>query len=159
MGSGPTERNNCDQYERRPRSSLCAVEQTHCGSLLSVGCVSYVASTARLMTGVVRTVQHRSMTNLQVHARRLGWLGGVVVLLLFGLLGLFYHVVRSAAQQGQLRREATALHSAALWRCKGMPQRRPRDACLQRLDAALSDVAALRANNALTIAAPEQLHR
>jgi hypothetical protein len=154
-----------DHYQRMRRRSRCAVEQTRRLSLRTlnasagIGRASYVASAARLMAGVVRTAQHRSMTKPRVPLRRPGWPGGLVMLLLFGLLGLFHQVVRSAVQQGQLRREATALHSAALWRCKAMPQRRLRDACLQRLDATLDDVAALRANNALTIAALERLHR
>ncbi len=92
-------------------------------------------------------------------ARRRGWLSGVGALLLFGLLVLFHQVVRSAVQQGELRREATALHTAALFRCKALQERRTREACLQRLSAGPPDIAALRTQNALTIAALEQLNR
>lgn len=100
------------------------------------------------------------MTAQQALAHRPGWLGGVLALLLFGLLGLFHQVVRSAMQQGELRREATALQTAALFRCKALHERRARESCLLRLNATPPpDIATLRAQNALTIAALEQLSR
>lgn len=57
------------------------------------------------------------------------------VVLLLALLGLFHHVLRSAVRQGDLRREATAQHASALFRCRELPDRRARDSCLHRLTA------------------------
>jgi hypothetical protein len=58
-----------------------------------------------------------------------------------------------------LRREIAALHSAAALRCNELRGRLVRDSCLKRLNASLPDAVALRAQNALTIAAFEQLNR
>lgn len=52
-----------------------------------------------------------------------------------GLLAAFGQVMRDAVHQGQLRREATARHSAASWHCASMRSLRLRDACLAELNA------------------------
>jgi hypothetical protein len=80
-------------------------------------------------------------------------------LILFGLLLAFHQVVRSAVRQGELRREITALHGAAAQRCNELRGRGMRNSCLKKLNASPSDAAALRTQNALTIAAFEQLNR
>jgi hypothetical protein len=92
-------------------------------------------------------------------ASRATWSTSVAAVLLVGLLALFHQVVRGAVRLGDARREATALHNAALFRCKALTERRPRESCLHQLDAAPPDIVALRAQNALPIAALEQRHR
>jgi hypothetical protein len=96
---------------------------------------------------------------LPVAVRAHGWPGVLASLSLLGLLLVFHHVVRSAVRQGELRREVIALHNAAAWRCNALRDRLVRDSCLQELNAAPLDTAALRARSALTIAAHEQLDR
>lgn len=51
------------------------------------------------------------------------------------LLSAFARVLRQAVLQGELRREATARHSASTWRCNTMNNARLRDACLHELNA------------------------
>lgn len=51
------------------------------------------------------------------------------------LLSAFGRVLRQAVLQGELRREATARHSAATWRCNTMKSMPLRDACLRELNA------------------------
>jgi hypothetical protein len=70
----------------------------------------------------------------------------MVVVLLLGLLALFHQVVRGAVHLGDLRREATALHTSALFRCRDLPDRHARDSCLLELPAVPRDGAALRAD-------------
>lgn len=94
---------------------------------------------------------------VEVDAR--GWKGALAALMLLGLLLAFHQVVRSAVRQGELRREIAALHSAAAARCNELRGRLVRDSCLQKLSASPLDPAALRAQNALTTAALEQLNR
>lgn len=53
---------------------------------------------------------------------------GVVALLL-----AFMHVVQGAAEHGDQRRKAAAVHSAATWRCRSLRDAAARDACLTRL--------------------------
>lgn len=62
-------------------------------------------------------------------------LSAVLGLSVLGLLAVFGQVVQGAVQQGQLRHEATARHSAATWRCLAMRSPRQRDACLAELNA------------------------
>jgi hypothetical protein len=99
------------------------------------------------------------MDHLLVAVRAHGWLSVLASLSLLGLLLAFHQVVRSAVRQGELRREIATLHSTAAWRCNAMRGRPDRDSCLQELNAAPLDPVALRARNALTIAAHEQLDR
>jgi hypothetical protein len=80
-------------------------------------------------------------------------------LLLFGLLLAIHHVMRGAVQQGELRRELTAFHSAAASRCHTLRGRLIRDDCMQKPNAAPLDEAAPHAQNVTTIAAPEPLGR
>lgn len=99
------------------------------------------------------------MNGLPVQVNANGWRGAFAALILLGLLLAFHQVVRSAVRQGELRRELTALHSAATLRCNEMRGRLVRDSCLKKLNATSADVTALRAQNALTIAALQQLNR
>jgi hypothetical protein len=99
------------------------------------------------------------MVHLLLALRSHGWSGVLASLLLLGLLLAFHQVVRSAVRQGELRREITALQSATASRCNALRSRLVRDSCLQELNAAPLDPAALRARNALTIAAHEPLDR
>ncbi len=66
---------------------------------------------------------------------KLALLLSVAVLAGLGLLALFQSVLHEAVRQGQLRREATARHSAATWRCTGLRSMRQRDQCLAELNA------------------------
>lgn len=59
----------------------------------------------------------------------------LALLAMTGLLFIFTQVVRDAVYQGQVRREATAQHSAASWRCAAMPSLRLRDTCVAELSA------------------------
>jgi hypothetical protein len=99
------------------------------------------------------------MVHLSDALRAHGWSGVLASLLLLGLLLAFHQVVRSAVRQGELRREVTALHSTAAWRCNALQTRPARENCLQELNASSLDPAAMRARNALTVAAHEQLDR
>jgi hypothetical protein len=99
------------------------------------------------------------MNRWPVALRAHGWRGALAALILLGLLLAFHQVVRSAVREGELRREITALHSAASLRCNELRGRLVRDSCLKKLSASAPDVAALRAQNALTIAALQQLNR
>ena len=99
------------------------------------------------------------MNRWPVEERVHGWRGALAALILLGLLLAFHQVVRSAVRQGELRREITALHSAAALRCNELRSRVVRDSCLKKLNASSPDAAALRAQNALTIAAFERLNR
>lgn len=99
------------------------------------------------------------MNRWPVALRAHGWRGALAALTLPGLLLAFHQVVRSAVREGELRREITALHSAAAFRCNELRGRLVRDSCLTKLNASSPDVAALRAQNALTIAALQQLNR
>jgi len=99
------------------------------------------------------------MNRWPVDVRKHGWRGAMAALSLIGLLLVFHQVVRSAVRQDELRREITALHSAATQRCNELRSRLVRDSCLNRLNESPPDAAALRAQNALTIAAFEQLYR
>lgn len=87
------------------------------------------------------------------------WRGSLIGLLLFGLLWHYLQVLDRGATQAALRRDATALHTAALWRCKALQERRLREQCLQDLKAVAHDIAALGAQNNLTIVALERLGR
>lgn len=68
------------------------------------------------------------------------WPRILATLLILGLLLAFYQVVGGAAQQGELRRKATAMHAQAIWRCHSLPGVSVRDSCLLQLNAvALAD--------------------
>ena len=99
------------------------------------------------------------MNRWPVEVRAHGWRGALAALILLGLLLALHQVVRSGVQQGELRREITALRSAAEQRCYELRGRLVRDSCLKKLNASSPDVAALRAHNALTITAFELLNR
>jgi hypothetical protein len=99
------------------------------------------------------------MNRWPVALRAHGWRGALAALILLGLLLAFHQVVRSAVREGELRREITALRSAASLRCNELRGRLVRDSCLQSLNASSPDATALRAQNALTIAALQQLNR
>lgn len=62
-------------------------------------------------------------------------LGGLALAATAGLLVLFEQVVSASVQQSRQRHEASARHSAATWRCTGMPSLRLRDDCLAELNA------------------------
>jgi len=55
------------------------------------------------------------------------WLGILATIAIVGLLLAFHHVLRGAVQQGELRRQATATHAEAVWRCNSL---RNLDNCL-----------------------------
>jgi len=73
------------------------------------------------------------------------WLVVLAALSMFALLVLFRQVVSGAVDQGQLRHEATARHSAASWRCTALRSMRQRDDCLAELNAPPPTVTLLRA--------------
>lgn len=81
--------------------------------------------------GSASSVPRRASTS-----RRHALAAGLVVLASAGMLGIFQRVVREAARQGDLRREATARHSAATWGCIIRRSARERDLCLAQLNAA-----------------------
>jgi hypothetical protein len=85
------------------------------------------------------------------------WRASLAGLLVLGLLMHYFQVLDGGARQAALRREATALHTAALWRCKALHERRLREHCLQDLKTVASDIAALGARNQLTIVSLERL--
>lgn len=66
---------------------------------------------------------------------RLMLFAGMAGIAMLGLLALFQSVVRESVRQGELRREATARHSAATWQCTGQRSLRLRDLCLAELNA------------------------
>jgi hypothetical protein len=78
------------------------------------------------------------------------WRASLVGLLLLGLLMHDFQVLDSGARQA-------ALHTAALWRCKALPERHLREQCLQDLKSVVSDIAALGARNQLTVVSLERL--
>lgn len=65
------------------------------------------------------------------------WPGVAAAVIAFGLLLSFHQVVRGVAQQGELRRIATATHAAALWRCNALRSSPLRESCRVQLDAAV----------------------
>jgi len=61
---------------------------------------------------------------------------GPAAVALLGILALlltFIHVVQRAAEHGDQRRKAVALHATATWRCHALRVAAPRDDCLARL--------------------------
>lgn len=78
---------------------------------------------------------------------------------LAGLLVGFQGVVRDAVRQGELRREATARHSAATWRCTALHSLRQRDDCLAQLNAAAPEVTLLPATARPDVSAMTQDNR
>jgi hypothetical protein len=52
-----------------------------------------------------------------------------------GMQAGLWQVVRGAVHQGELRREATARESAAIWQCRALRSRADRADCLQRVSA------------------------
>jgi len=88
-----------------------------------------------------------------------GWPAVVGALVVIALLMAFHHVVRGGVTQGELQRELTALQSTAISRCNVLRGRLVRDNCLSHLNALPADPTALRAQNALTIVALQQLNR
>lgn len=71
----------------------------------------------------------------QADRRRTLLFAGLAGLAMLALLALFQSVVRESVRQGELRREATARHSAATWQCTGQRSLRLRDLCLAELNA------------------------
>lgn len=80
--------------------------------------------------------------HLSERALRLAGAAGVLSALVALLVG-FQGVVRDAVRQGELRRQATARHSAATWRCTALHSLRQRDDCLAQLNAAAPEVTLL----------------
>lgn len=70
--------------------------------------------------------------------------GVVLFAVVVALLAVFLQVVREAVRQGDLRREATARHSAAIWRCTAFRSIRQRDICLAQLNPRPPEVTLLR---------------
>jgi hypothetical protein len=91
--------------------------------------------------------------------RTVAWPATVGALVVIAQLMAFHHVVRGAVTQGELQRELTALQSTAILRCNALRGRLVRDNCLSRLNALPADLAALRAQNALTTVALQQASR
>jgi hypothetical protein len=87
------------------------------------------------------------------------WRASLAGLLVLGLLMHYFQVVDAGARQAALRREATALHTAALWRCKALHDRLLREHCLQQVKAAALEISRLGAQNNLTVAALERFNR
>lgn len=87
------------------------------------------------------------------------WRASLAGLLLLGLLMHYFQVLDGGARQASLRREATARHTAALWRCKALPEQHLREHCLQDLKTVVGDIAALGARNQLTVVSIERLGR
>lgn len=52
-----------------------------------------------------------------------------------GMLMVFHTVVSDAVQQGEVRRQVSALRADAMWRCKNLPNLAARAACLLRVNA------------------------
>ena len=75
------------------------------------------------------------------------WPGIVAMLGIIGLLLTFHQVVLGAVQQGELRRQATATHAEATWRCNALQGLRASDTCLMQLNAAAPGYAMLQAAN------------
>lgn len=64
------------------------------------------------------------------------WTGLLASLALLALLLAFHQVVEGGVQQGQLRRQADAVHADATWRCKALRGTAERRQCLAQLGAA-----------------------
>lgn len=101
--------------------------------------------------------QHRPMPQINMVPPLPHWRASLVCLLLLGLLMHFFQVLDRGARQAALRREATALQTAALWRCKALHERRLREHCLQDLKTVVTDITALGARNQLTVVSLERL--
>jgi hypothetical protein len=69
------------------------------------------------------------------------WPGIALILAMFGLAVAFHQVVRSAVEQGEMRRKAIAARSEAEWRCKALNGPGVRVECLLRLNSATPTVA------------------
>jgi hypothetical protein len=63
------------------------------------------------------------------------WSALLATLTILGLLLAFHQVVSGAVQQGELRHQASVLHSEATWRCKAMGSLRASESCLSQLKA------------------------
>lgn len=62
-------------------------------------------------------------------------LGALATLVILGMLMVFHMVVSDAVQQGEVRRQASALQADAIWRCKLLPDLPARAACLLQINA------------------------
>ena len=63
------------------------------------------------------------------------WRGILATLTILGMLLAFHEVVQGAVRQGDLRRQADAIHAEATWRCRALRGLGASDNCLQRLQA------------------------
>ena len=64
------------------------------------------------------------------------WPAVLASLAILALLAAFDQVVRGAVIQGDLRRQAVALHAEATWRCKALRDISVRQTCLAELNSA-----------------------
>jgi len=71
------------------------------------------------------------------------WTVPLVALLLVGILAMFYSVVSSATKAGELRRQASATHAAAVMRCDALPGWNLSKTCRNELDLQLAADASL----------------
>lgn len=62
-------------------------------------------------------------------------LGALASLVILGMLMAFHMVVRDAVEQGEVRRQASALQADAIWRCKMLPDLPARAGCLLQINA------------------------
>ncbi|MBC7954599.1 MAG: hypothetical protein H7Y33_01845 [Cytophagales bacterium] len=62
------------------------------------------------------------------------WARAIAAMTALSLLLGFYFVAREIEKQGELRRQAVALHAAATWRCNALPGRLARANCLTQLN-------------------------
>ena len=74
--------------------------------------------------------------------RSAAWSRFAGTLAILGLVVTFHQVVRGAVQQGEVRRQATAAHAEAVWRCRTLRGQGVRVDCLLRLNSVLPTVAA-----------------
>lgn len=61
------------------------------------------------------------------------WPTLLATLTILGLLLAFHQVVSGAVQQGELRHQASALHSKAIWTCNTLGSLRANQSCLSQL--------------------------
>lgn len=62
------------------------------------------------------------------------WPGLLATLIIVAMLLAFHQVVRGAVQQGELQHQASALHSAATWRCNNLRGAGASSSCLLQLN-------------------------
>lgn len=85
-------------------------------------------------------VRHRELpqwgAGLSVDAGAPMWPTILALMGIVALLLTFHQVVLGAVEQGELRRQVTAIHVEATWRCNALEGLRARDTCLTQLNAA-----------------------